>query len=62
MEGAGLYVSCNEHKVDWIIVKSICDFADGNKGENKAERQELAAKNAAVFVLHSLKYSHLKRQ
>jgi nucleoside phosphorylase len=50
MEGAGLYVSGYDHKVDWIVVKAICDFADGNKGVEKTERQKLAAKNAAEFL------------
>src|SRR5271167_2742411 len=31
MEGSGLYVSSHDHKVDWIIVKAICDWADGDK-------------------------------
>jgi len=32
MEGAGLYVACQDQKVDWILVKAICDWADGHKG------------------------------
>ena len=36
MEGAGLYVACHDLKVDWILVKAICDFADGQKSRNKA--------------------------
>jgi nucleoside phosphorylase len=62
MEGAGLYVSGNEHKVDWIVVKAICDFADGNKGAQKTEKQKLAANNAAEFVLQALQYAPLKRR
>jgi len=54
MEGAGLYVACHDKKVDWIIVKAICDWADGKKSENKEVKQELAAKNAASFVSHAL--------
>jgi len=54
MEGSGLYIACHENKVDWILVKSICDWADGNKSEDKENRQKLAAKNAASFVLHML--------
>jgi nucleoside phosphorylase len=56
MEGAGLYVACQNAKVDWILVKAICDWADGDKNNpQKDARQELAAKNAASFVLHVLK-------
>lgn len=54
MEGSGLYVACLDKKVDWILVKSICDWADGNKNENKDNQQKLAAGNAASFVLHVL--------
>jgi nucleoside phosphorylase len=62
MEGAGLYVSGYDHKVDWIVVKAICDFADGNKGVEKTERQKLAAKNAAEFLVESLRYAPLKKK
>lgn len=54
MEGSGLYVACLDKKIDWILVKSICDWADGNKNENKDNQQKLAAGNAASFVLHVL--------
>lgn len=53
MEGAGLYVASSDHKVDWIVVKAICDWADGNKNEDKRNRQDLAACNAARFLVHA---------
>ena len=59
--GAGLYVSSYDNKVDWIVIKAICDWADGNKGVDKMARQKLAAKNAAEFVVKSLEYAPLKR-
>lgn len=31
MEAAGVYAACNSKNIPWIIVKSICDWADGNK-------------------------------
>lgn len=55
MEGAGLYVASQELKKDWILIKAICDWADGRKGKNKDNNQKLAASNAANFVLHVLK-------
>ena len=55
MEGAGLYAACQDAKVDWILVKAICDWADGNKAEDKQARQALAAENAAAFVLDVLR-------
>jgi nucleoside phosphorylase len=51
MEGYGLYVAAGEAKVDWILVKAICDWADGNKDDKS---QPLAAQNAAGFVSHVL--------
>lgn len=60
MEGAGLYVACHDGKVDWLLVKAICDWADGNKGQDKDARQKLAAHNAASFVLHMLQQAPLK--
>lgn len=55
MEGTGLYAAAQRRKVDWILVKAICDWADGHKGHNKAKNQRLAAENAVRFVLHILK-------
>lgn len=54
MEGAGLYVAAHTRKVDWILVKAICDWADGFKAQDKAARQRLAARNATHFVFHVL--------
>jgi nucleoside phosphorylase len=48
MEGAGLYTAC-DGCADWILVKGICDFADGNKKIDKDKRQNVAAE-AAVSV------------
>ncbi|WP_185711165.1 NACHT domain-containing protein [Arachnia propionica] len=51
MEGLGLHHALKGHHCDWIIVKAICDFADGNKGNSTKERdQRTAAQNAAVVV------------
>ena len=69
MEGVGLYAAAHNAKVDWIIVKAICDWADGNKSGQmmvvsdkrkrgtrnlKDEYQRRAAHNAAQFTLHVL--------
>jgi len=62
MEGAGLYAACHEEKTDWILVKAICDWADGNKNRNRSKRQAVAARNAARFVLHMLQQAPLKRE
>lgn len=56
MEGAGLYAACHDKKVDWLLVKAVCDFADGNKGKDKDKdkdkNRQLAANNTAEFVLY----------
>lgn len=59
MEGAGIYVPSAAKNKDWIIIKAICDWADGNKSTNKSARQKKAAKNAAEFLVHCLKQAHL---
>jgi nucleoside phosphorylase len=58
MEGAGLYVACQDSKVDWILVKAICDWADGNKSQDKDQRQRLAAHNAASLTLHVIRQGY----
>lgn len=55
MEGTGLYSAAQRRKVDWIIIKAICDWADGNKGQDKDTYQQMAAENAARFTIHVLK-------
>ena len=49
MEGAGIVSICNrcEIKTDWIVVKSISDWGDGNKND---DFQKLAAYNANTLV------------
>jgi nucleoside phosphorylase len=61
MEGAGLYTACQDSRVDWLLVKSVCDWADGNKEADRTARQRLAAANAAEFVLHTLQTVPLRR-
>ncbi len=54
MEAAGIYSAAMLKQRAWIVVKAVCDFADGNKGDDKDARQKLAAANAATFVRHCL--------
>lgn len=52
MEGRGAYSACRNRGIsEWIIIKSICDWADGTKNENKNENQIIASK-AAVSLLN----------
>ncbi|MBP7260533.1 MAG: hypothetical protein KBB37_04535 [Bacteroidia bacterium] len=50
MESVGVYGAANEKKIDWLIIKSICDFADGEKGKFKKEFQSIAIKSAISFT------------
>lgn len=59
MEGTGLYAVAQRYKKDWILVKAVCDWADGNKGANKQANQTQAATNAARFVLHVIQNTQL---
>jgi nucleoside phosphorylase len=45
MEGVGLYFAA-DGKCEWILVKGICDFADGNKDKDKDANQILAMQSA----------------
>jgi nucleoside phosphorylase len=52
MEGIGLANAAGAKHKEWLVVKGICDFADGNKGEDKTHRQQLAAGAAASLCEH----------
>ena len=52
MEGNGLSSACMRRGTPWILVKSICDWADGKK---HSKYQPLAARSAASLVHHVLK-------
>jgi nucleoside phosphorylase len=51
MEGAGLYAVAARSGLEWIVVKGICDWADGTKTD---DAQPLAAVAAASLVDHVL--------
>jgi CheY-like chemotaxis protein/nucleoside phosphorylase len=51
MEGAGVYAAAARANKPWILVKSICDWADGNKN---SQHQPLAAASAVSLVHHIL--------
>jgi nucleoside phosphorylase len=74
MEGVGLYTAAQTAKVDWILVKAICDWADGYKSgkkesvngdgvsrktNTKDRDQKTAANNAAQFTMHVLRKTRL---
>ncbi len=49
MEGAGVAAAAEKSKVEWIVVKAVCDWGDGTKGD---DYQPLAAAAAASLVAH----------
>ncbi len=51
MEAVGVYSAASELKTEWIVVKAICDWGDGNKGD---KHQDLAAAASASLVEHIL--------
>lgn len=59
IEGTGLYQVCEEAKVDWILVKAISDWGDGQKND---EAQPMASRNAARFVFHMLQSEPLSQK
>lgn len=47
MEGNGLIAACVSARTPWILVKAICDFADGKKGKDKKTKQAIAAASSS---------------
>lgn len=50
MEGAGIFSAC-DGKADWIIIKGICDFADGKKSRGKKVKQTIAINSALSLCM-----------
>lgn len=60
MEAMGIFFASHRHNVDWIIVKAICDWGDGNKNNSSKENdQQLAADNAALVVKRAINMGNL---
>jgi nucleoside phosphorylase len=54
MEATGMYAAAREEETHWMVIKAVCDYADGKKGRGKKANQVLAANNAAQFVFFVL--------
>jgi nucleoside phosphorylase len=54
MEATGLYASATTAKVDWIVVKAICDWGHEKKEHDPDEAQKLAATNATRVLKSAL--------
>lgn len=50
MEATGLVASCLSNQIyEWIVIKGISDWGDGNKVRNKGENQQIAINNAVSY-------------
>jgi hypothetical protein len=52
MEGSGVFAAAHQKGIEWILVKGICDFADGKKSQGKKSKQLTAAASAASLCAH----------
>ncbi len=50
MEGIGFYSVCSTLNCEYILVKGICDWADGEKDKNSQEYSAFAAASLALHV------------
>jgi nucleoside phosphorylase len=55
MEGAGFWAAADRARTHWIIVKSVCDWADGEKHKSY---QPMAAASAVSLSLHVFSDPH----
>lgn len=49
MEGVGVSSASDGEDVHWMLIKAICDFADGKKKVGKKIKQETAMNSSAAF-------------
>jgi nucleoside phosphorylase len=56
MEGTGLQATSHREKVEWIVVKGICDWGYNKQGEDKDKNQELAISNVCDYFIYTLKH------
>lgn len=51
MEGAGVHAAATRNRTEWILVKGVCDWADGHKHDGYQEMAAAAAVSLCQFVL-----------
>ncbi len=54
MEGTGLQSSCHRDKIEWILIKGICDWGYDKQSEDKQKNQELAINNVCAYLIYTL--------
>jgi adenosylhomocysteine nucleosidase len=58
MEADGVVAVCARQRLNWILIKGVCDFADASsRGAPLEQARSIAARNAAEFVLRALAIS-----
>jgi nucleoside phosphorylase len=59
MEGYGVHTACSDKGIaHWIIIKGICDFADGKKSKGKERKQKIAANASVNLCQHIFNSRH----
>jgi nucleoside phosphorylase/tetratricopeptide (TPR) repeat protein len=53
MEGTGLWAAATRHNKEWIVVKSVCDWADGSKNDQFHELAARSSISLCQFVFSS---------
>jgi tetratricopeptide (TPR) repeat protein/nucleoside phosphorylase len=54
MEGVGLYFAAKTEEIRWLVVKAICDWADGDVNNPQKERHQEFAAGHAARVVHTV--------
>lgn len=62
MEGIGVAAAAENSSLPWIVIKAICDFADGDKNNDKERRQACAAHLAAKCCEQALRWDDLLKK
>ena len=62
MEGSGILTACQNHQVDVIVIKAICDWAANKNNPSKDDDQKKASKNATIVARAILERGHLQNE
>ncbi len=54
MEGTGLQSSCHRDRVEWILIKGICDWGFNKQHEHKDRDQQTAIDNVCDYFIYTM--------
>lgn len=61
MEGSGFAPACAEYKIDWVVIRGISDYGEGDKNDpNNKKYQSLAAASAVSAMTYYLRCIYRK--